>query len=238
MSHARDGYAAQLARREILARLGHELRTPLNSVIGFSGVLKTNRAGNQSPRDLEMLDSIRASGERLLDLVEDLFEISSSATHDVDVVFTAVNVGAAAATAAQSRSDAAVAKGIAIDLSVETDVPVQLDADRLIRLLRKLVDNAVKFTGKGGVVISVQRLSGTDRPGAVVVQDSGIGIAPELLSSIFEPFTQTDTGDQRAHDGAGLGLHIAQQLAKSMGCHLTCESKLGVGTRFTLHLPE
>jgi signal transduction histidine kinase len=230
MSRARHAAAVQLARREILARLGHELRTPLNSVIGFSGVLKTNRKGNQSPRDLEMLSSIRSSGERLLDLVEDLFELSS-ATHGEPVTLTPVNVGAVAATAAQSRIDAAVAKGITLDLVVETQMPVHLDADRLLRLLRKLVDNAVKYTEEGGVTITVLRR-------AVMVRDSGVGIAAEQLPTIFAPFAQADGGDQRAYDGAGLGLHIAHALAKSMGCDLTCESAVGVGTTFTLRLPE
>jgi signal transduction histidine kinase len=229
MSRARHAAAVQLARREILARLGHELRTPLNSVIGFSGVLKTNRKGNQSAKDIEMLESIRTSGERLLDLVEDLFELSS-ATHGDAVAFSPVNVGAVAATAAQSRIDAAVAKGITLDLIVESKKSVQLDADRLLRLLRKLVDNAVKFTEKGGVTITVLRR-------AVVVRDSGIGIAAEQLPTIFAPFAQADGGDQRAYEGAGLGLHIAHALAKSMGCRLTCESAVGVGSTFTLHLP-
>jgi signal transduction histidine kinase len=237
MSRARHAYAVQLARREILARLSHELRTPLNAVIGFSGLLRTNRAGNQRPQDVAMLESIRASGERLLDLVEDLFELTTTGQKGA-VVMAPVNVAEIAAAAIQSRIEDAIAKGITVDLHVQAEAPVVLDADRLLRLLRKLVCNAVKFTERGGVVITVVRRAETDRPGSIVVEDSGIGIHAELQASIFQAFTQADGSERRAYEGAGLGLHIANVLAKSMGCRLTCESDVGIGSRFTVELPE
>jgi signal transduction histidine kinase len=224
------------ARREILTRLGHELRTPLNSVIGFSGVLKRNRAGNQSAGDLEMLERIRVSGERLLELVEDLFDIGNGGPSE-PILLAPVDVGAVVRDVVRSRTDMATAKGLTIDVVIEAEGTVELDAARLSRLLRKLVCNAVKFTDRGGVTITVRGRDGSDRPASIEVRDSGCGIPAELHASIFEPFSQAEMSAHRSHDGAGLGLPIARRLAQSMGCQLTVESGVGKGARFTLRLP-
>jgi signal transduction histidine kinase len=224
------------ATREVLTRLGHELRTPLNSVIGFSGVLKRNRAGNQSAEDLEMLERIRVSGERLLDLVEDLFDIGNGGPSE-PILLAPVDVGAAVRAAVRSRAEAAATKGLSLDVIVEASDTTDLDSVRLVRLIRKLVCNAVKFTDRGGVTIIVRRRDGTSRPGSIEVRDTGCGIPTELHASIFEPFTQADASERRAHDGAGLGLPIARRLAESMGCRLTMESEVGKGSRFTVKLP-
>ncbi len=221
--------------QEVLARLSHELRTPLNSVIGFSRVLGTNRAGNQRAEDLAMLERIRASGERLLDLVEDLFDVTAPAPPAATLV--PVNVAAAAATAVRENLRAASQKGLALDFVVEADGMVLLDAARLLRVLRKLVSNAVKFTHEGGVVVTVRAHAGAGAPAAVVVRDSGIGIPAALQAAIFAPFVQADGGTRRAHEGAGLGLSVARTLAESMNCRLTLESEAGAGSQFVLHLP-
>jgi signal transduction histidine kinase len=224
---------------EILARLSHELRTPLNSVIGFSRVLTTNRSGNQSPKDLAMLECIRASGERLLDLVEDLFDVSVPAPERPPVLVP-VNVAAAVEAAVRQSADQATARGIALEVVVESTAGglMELDAARLLRILRKLVGNAVKFTVRGEVVVTVQGDPGSGRPTAIVVRDTGIGVPAALHASIFEPFVQGETGSRRSHEGAGLGLFVARSLAESMGCRLTMESEAGVGSRFVLLLPS
>ncbi|HEY2066722.1 MAG TPA: sensor histidine kinase [Gemmatimonadaceae bacterium] len=225
-----------LTKHEILSRLSHELRTPLNSVIGFSNVLRTNRAGNQRAQDIAMLESIRANGERLLDLLEDLFDVSGPPPDD-SVVLLPVNVAAAAAAAVRHQQAAAAAKGISLDLVVEAKGMAELDAARLVRLLRKLVGNAVKFTERGGVMVTVRARAGSQAPASIVVQDSGIGVPAELQATIFQPFTQAQTGTERTYDGAGLGLPVARTLAESMGCRLTMASEVGVGSQFVLLLP-
>jgi signal transduction histidine kinase len=221
--------------QEVLSRLSHELRTPLNSVIGFSRVLGTNRAGNQRAEDLAMLERIRASGERLLDLVEDLFDVT--APSPAAPVLVPVNVAAAAATAVRESLHAAIRQGITLDLVIEAEGMVPLDAARLLRVLRKLVSNAVKFTAQGGVIVTVRAHPETRLPVAIEVRDSGIGIAAELQAAIFEPFVQAEGGNRRNHEGAGLGLSVARALAESMNCRLTLESEPGSGSQFTLHLP-
>lgn len=228
-----------LAKQEILSRLSHELRTPLNSVIGFSRVLTTNRAGNQSARDLAMLESIRANGERLLDLVEDLFDVTARAPEQRPTLVP-VNVVATVEAAMRYSLGVARAKGIKVDLVVEAspDELVRLNAARLLRVLRKLIGNAVKFTVQGGVFVTVQGDPVSGRPTAVVVRDTGIGIPAALQESIFEPFVQADIGTQRDQEGAGLGLSVARSLAESMGCRLATESEPGVGSQFVLLLPS
>ena len=218
--------------QEVLSRLSHELRTPLNSVIGFSRVLGTNRAGNQRAEDLAMLERIRASGERLLDLVEDLFDVTAAAPAAPTLV--PVNVAAAAATVVRENLRAAMHKGITLDLVIEAEGMVPLDAARLLRVLRKLVSNAVKFTARGGVIVTVRAQAETRLPVAIEVRDSGIGIPAELQAAIFEPFVQADGGTRRAYEGAGLGLSVARTLAESMNCRLTMESAPGAGSRFVL----
>jgi signal transduction histidine kinase len=237
VSRAQKGKLLRHARREILTRLGHELRTPLNSVIGFSGVLKRNRAGNQSAADLEMIERIRVSGERLLDLVEDLFDIGNGGPSE-PILLAPVDVGTVVREAVRSRADAAAAKGLTIDVVVDAQGTVELDAARLARLLRKLICNAVKFTDRGGVIITVRGRDGSVCPAGIEVRDTGCGIPAELHASIFEPFSQAEMTERRAHDGAGLGLPIARRLAESMGCTLVVQSEVGVGSLFTIELPR
>jgi signal transduction histidine kinase len=236
---AGEPHAQALARQEILSRLSHELRTPLNAVIGFSRALTNNQAGSQGARELAMLESIRANGERLLDLVEDLFDVAASAPEQPPTLVS-VNVAAAARLAVNASRGAAVAKGLDLELAVNVpeQAVVQLDAARLLRILRKIVGNAVKFTRHGRVTVTVVGDADTGRPTSIVVRDTGIGVPAALQASIFEPFVQADIGTRRAHEGAGLGLSVARTLAESMNCRLTMESESGVGSQFVLIFPS
>jgi signal transduction histidine kinase len=236
---AEETSAQALVRQEILSRLSHELRTPLNAVIGFSRVLTSSRAGSQGASELAMLESIRANGERLLDLVEDLFDVAASAPEQPPALVP-VNVVVAARSAVNASLGAAAAKGLGLELvvNVPDQAMVLLDAARLLRILRKIVGNAVKFTAQGRVIVTVDGDPDSGRPTAIVVRDTGIGVPAALQASIFEPFVQADSGTRRAHEGAGLGLSVARTLAESMGCRLTMESEAGVGSQFVLLFPS
>jgi len=166
--------------------------------------------------------------------VEDLFDVTAQAPAPPTLL--PVNVAAAAATAVREQLALATEKGITVELVVEADGLVYLDAARLLRVLRKLVANAVKFTSAGGVTVTVRAHAGAGGPAAVVVRDSGIGIPAELQEVVFEPFVQADSGTRRTHEGAGLGLSVARALAKYMKCRLTLESVPGAGSQFVLHL--
>lgn len=225
-------------RHTIVERLSHELRTPLNSVIGFSRVLQGNRKGNQHPADLAMLEAIRANGERLLALVEDLVAISVTPQTTELPVAPLVNLANIAEDVVEKWADVGACKGLSVALEVETDEPVRVDPTSLARLLDKLIGNAVKFTPRGGVLVTVKRRADRNAPSSIVIQDSGIGIAADRLDTIFEPFAQVDETQSRAHEGAGLGLPIARALARSMDCSLHVESEPGNGTRVVVELPR
>jgi signal transduction histidine kinase len=222
----------------IVERLSHELRTPLNSVIGFSRVLKENRTGNQRPADIAMLEAIRTNGERLLGLVEDLVALSvSPAATDMPVPPYSNAIVIAEESIGKWR-EIADRKRLKIALRVESYDLVRADPMKLAKLLDKLIGNAIKFTAKGGVVITIARRSGWTAPGSVIVEDTGIGIQPDQLATIFDPFSQVDGSNSRRYEGAGLGLPIARALAHSMGCELNVESEPGRGTRFELEFPK
>jgi signal transduction histidine kinase len=226
------------ARHAIVERLSHELRTPLNSVIGFSRVLQGNRTGNQRPADLVMLEAIRANGERLLALVEDLVALSVTPSACALPVQPLVNLANIAEDVVEKWADVGASKGVAVSLEVQADEPIRLDPMNLSRLLDKLIGNAVKFTPSGTVRVTIQRRSDRNVPARIVVQDSGIGIPADRLNSIFEPFAQVDETKSRDYEGAGLGLPIARALAHAMECTLAVESEPGLGTRVVIELPR
>ncbi|MDB4889958.1 MAG: multi-sensor hybrid histidine kinase [Gemmatimonadetes bacterium] len=229
---------AEPARHAIVERLSHELRTPLNSVIGFSRVLQGNRTGNQRPADLAMLEAIRANGERLLALIEDLVALSVSPPVCDQPVPPLVNLANIAEDVVEKWADVGACKGVIVALEVETDEPIRVDPMNLARLLDKLIGNAVKFTPRGGVKVTIARREDRNAPASIVIEDSGIGIPKDRLASIFEPFAQVNETKSRDYEGAGLGLPIARALAHAMECTLTVDSEPGTGTRVVIELPK
>ena len=230
--------AAQKSREEFLARMSHELRTPLNAVIGFTRVLEKNGAGNQRPEDVQMLGRVRAGGEQLLRLVEDVLDQSRIEQGQLTLAFDKVDVALIARTVVASYRSAAVAKGVRM-LAVLPDSAalVALDGGRFEQILRHLVDNAVKFTGAGSIKITLVTDAATGRPTRLSISDSGIGIPADRLDQIFVPFEQVEGGRQRNYGGAGLGLPLARQLCEAMGCQLAVESTAGSGSRFSIRFP-
>jgi signal transduction histidine kinase len=230
---------AQKTREEFLARMSHELRTPLNAVIGLSRVLEKNRAGNQRPEDLQLLARVRAGGEHLLRLIEDVLDQSRIQRGELSYTIHETDVVAIAQRVARNFRSTAAAKGLRVlALLPESAATVRLDAGRFEQVLQHLVDNAVKFTSHGSVKITLVCEADTRRPSRMIVADSGIGIPDDQLERIFEPFAQLDTGDRRSYGGAGLGLPLARQLCDGMGCRLQVESEVGIGSRFTIRFPE
>jgi signal transduction histidine kinase len=231
--------AAQRSREEFLARMNHELRTPLNAVIGFSRVLESNRAGNQRPEDIQLLSRVRAGGEKLLDMIENVLDQSNIERGQLGLALDETDVVTIASRVVASYRSAAASKGLRI-LAVlpGTSPSIQLDAGRFEQVLQHLVDNAVKFTISGTVRVAIVTDAATGRPSRLIVTDTGIGIPKAHLSRIFEPFEQVDASERRAYGGTGLGLPLARQLCEGMGCRLTVESEAGRGSRFTIRFPE
>ena len=224
-------------QHDIVERLSHELRTPLNSVIGFSRVLRQNKRGNQCPSDLKMLEAIRTNGERLLGLVEDLVALSLTNSMPSEASPPYANVVAIAGDVTAQWREQAELRGLTLTLKVESYDLVRIDPVRFAKLLDKLVCNAIKFTPAGSVTVTIGRPNGWAEPGSLIISDTGIGMSPGQLSTIFEPFSQAEGSTTRRFEGSGLGLPIARSLAMSMGCSLDVKSESGKGTRFEVGFP-
>ena len=229
---------AQRSREEFLARMSHELRTPLNAVIGLSRVLEKNSAGNQRPEDIQLLGRVRAGGEHLLKLVEEVLDQSHLQHGEIALCIQDIDVASLATRVVNQYRSTAASKGLRILAVMPESAPViPLDAGRFEQVLQHLIDNAVKFTGAGTIKVTLV-VNDAGRPHRLIVSDTGIGIPPQDVDRIFEPFQQVDASAKRSYGGAGLGLPLARQLCEGMRCRLSVESEVGKGSRFTIRLPE
>lgn len=231
-------HEAQRTREEFLARMSHELRTPLNAVIGLSRVLEKNGAGNQRPEDLELLGRVRASGQQLLKMIEDVLDHARVQRGELALSLKNVDIAPLAIRVVNGYRSTAAAKGLRLLAVIpEQSEPLEVDGGRFEQALQHLIDNAIKFTGAGLVKVTLVTDS-ERRPTRLIVSDSGIGIPTEQIDRVFGPFEQVDTSTKRSYGGAGLGLPLARRLCEGMNCRLTLESEVGKGSRFTIRFPE
>jgi PAS domain S-box-containing protein len=225
--------AATRAKSEFLANMSHELRTPLNGVIGYAQLLQRDRTLTGTQR--EALDAISKCGSHLLDLINDVLDLSKIEAGFIEIDETATDLVQLTTDLQHVVGDTARRKGVTLEMAIASDVPrvVVLDGRHLRQVLLNLLGNAIKFTSRGDVRLGIAR----DEDGrlAFEVSDTGIGIEPEALREIFDAFTQTKTG--AAAGGTGLGLTISQHLLRRMGGELNVESVPGEGSRFFFALP-
>ncbi|MBK8160532.1 MAG: PAS domain-containing protein [Rhodospirillaceae bacterium] len=230
---------ANRAKSSFLASMSHELRTPMNSIIGFAEVLNAEAFGPLTAKQREYIEDIAASGQHLLTLINDILDMSKieagrfELNEELGELAPLIN----ASVRLNDREAAKFAVTIEVDNPV-TGVGIHADQRSIRQILINLISNAVKFSRPQGVVRVRVRLS----PGAgivIAVSDQGIGMGPETLARIFEPFFQGSGADFRhKREGTGLGLAISQKLAQMHGGSVTIESVLGEGTTVTLYLPE
>ena len=225
--------AATRAKSEFLANMSHELRTPLNGVIGYAQLLQRDRTLDGAQR--ESLDAISKCGAHLLDLINDVLDLSKIEAGFVDIEETVTDLTQLTTDLRHVVGDSARRKGVVLKLAIAPAVPrrVVLDGRHVRQILLNLLGNAIKFTSQGQVGLAIARTD--DGQLAFEVSDTGPGIEPEALTEIFEAFTQTRTG--AAAGGTGLGLTISQHLLRRMGAELKVESVLGQGSRFFFVLP-
>jgi signal transduction histidine kinase/DNA-binding response OmpR family regulator/CHASE3 domain sensor protein len=230
-----EAEAATRAKSQFLATMSHELRTPLNSVIGFARLLQRNRAGNLGDQDLQFLDRIEQNGVHLLNLINDVLDLSKIEAGRVEVSLAPADIGALVReTVAQVGG---TGRSAAVELRVEVPEitePIQVDAARLKQVLINLVANALKFTEQGHVTVRVENEPGSDRPRLLEVEDTGIGIPADRQTAIFEAFQQADNTTERKYGGTGLGLTISRSLVEMMGATLTVRSEPEKGSTFTI----
>jgi signal transduction histidine kinase/ActR/RegA family two-component response regulator len=234
LSTARDLAESGLrARNSFVAHMSHEIRTPMNAVIGLTDVLLR---GDATPRQREHLLAIRDSGEHLLAIINDVLDLSKIEARRLEFEARPFDVEECARSAAQMLSLAASDKGIAlrVDLDAAAGLAVVGDAGRLRQVMVNLLSNAVKFTDAGEVSFHiVARPAGARVELTITVRDTGIGIEPDKIRRIFEPFTQGDASTTRRFGGTGLGLVISRLICESMGGTLTVQSAPGAGSTFT-----
>ncbi len=227
--HAND------AKTRFLATMSHELRTPLNSVIGFSKVLLKRTAGVLEPKNRDLLERIHSSGIHLHDLVEDLLDVSSIEAGQFRLEFTNVQVESLVSGVLAELGPQAVSRQTRLTALVPSRLaPLSTDRVRLKQILLNLVGNAVRFTSRGQVTVTVHHEGGV--PTAIEITDDGPGIPEHKLEQIFRPFTQVDPTSTRTHDGAGLGLAITQALCDVLGYRIVPVSTVGRGTTMTVLL--
>ena len=213
----------------------HELRTPLTLVSGYVELLASSTAARLTQDEREFIDIAQAGTKTLSRLVDDLLDLARIEAGRLDLAIRAVDVGEAIKRVHRMVSVQAAAKGIDSAVTVEPDLPlIAADPDRLTQILLNLVGNAVKFTEQGHILSTVRRVGdGVE----ISVSDTGIGIAPEAQTTIFDEFRQADASTTRRFGGTGLGLAIAKRLVEMQSGTLRVESTVGVGSTFTLWLP-
>lgn len=227
--------ASQL-KSEFLANMSHELRTPLNAVIGFSELMMDEVPGKINDEQRECLGDILDSGQHLLNLINDVLDLSKVEAGKIELKLQDLNLAAVIADVVKTVEPMLDDSKHKLEVSVEEGLPqVRADKSRLKQIFLNLLSNAVKFTPPGGK-LAIEASSAGDRCQVSMV-DNGVGIKKEDRERIFEVFTRAETLPDEKKEGSGLGLALTRQLVEIMGGRIWVESEYGKGSRFTFTLP-
>ncbi len=240
---ARQLALASRYKSQFLANVSHELRTPLNSLLILARLLAQNSGGNLTPKQVEYSNVIYSSGSDLLQLINDILDLSKAEAGRMDIHPEEITLGDLADDLRSVFGPLAAEKRLDFGVEIARNVPGALftDRQRLRQILANLLSNAVKFTETGQVNLTIRtgkrRARGEEPCIVFAVTDTGIGISPENLKTIFGAFEQGDGTTSRSYGGTGLGLAICREVASHLGGSISAESQLGVGSTFTLQLP-
>jgi len=225
---------ANRAKSDFLANMSHEIRTPMNAILGFTDLLRRGIANDEHEED-EYLATIHSSGKHLLELINDVLDLSKIEAGKLEVELAPTSPLQALTDVINILKIRADEKGIGLTLDVPHELPatIRTDAVRLRQIVTNLVGNSIKFTNQGGITVSATLQDGPQPKLRIDVADTGIGMTPDQLKRVFDPFTQADSSVTRRFGGTGLGLSISRRIARALGGDLSAASRSGVGSVFT-----
>ena len=225
--------SADKAKSDFLAVMSHEIRTPMNSVIGFTSLLRTSELTEEQEQYVKMIET---SGEGLLEIINDVLDISKIEAGRMELSLEAVDATVLAHEVAALMTSRADEKGVMLEVCILSDIPEEVNTDRarLRQILINLVGNALKFTAEGSVTLEMGYGPGNELHFNVI--DTGIGIPEESMERLFKPFSQADSTTTRNFGGTGLGLAICKRLSEAMGGGISVTSDSGQGSCFAFHV--
>jgi protein-histidine pros-kinase len=228
---------ASRAKSSFVARMSHELRTPLHAIIGFTNLLLQNKADNLTPPDIDFLERILVNAKDQLQLINTILDLSKVEAGRLDVNVAPTNVGSVVREVVKQLEGQGRNKNVNIEMRIPENMnPVVTDANKLKQVLINLIDNAVKFTEEGTVTVEVLVSPIDFQPMRMDIVDTGIGIPPDRLEDIFEPFHRIQTGSSPRSGGTGLGLSICRSLCDLLSYQLQVQSAPGKGSTFSIVL--
>jgi len=230
---------ANQTKSEFLANMSHELRTPLNSVIGFSNILLQMSAEKLDEQEVIYLERILSNGKHLLDLINNILDLSKIEAGKMDLELVELNIGEQVIEILGLVEDQAKHRSIELKAIIpESLKPNLIDPGKLKQVLLNLISNALKFTEKGSVTVELIPDEKLANVAEIRVSDTGIGIPADRLKTIFDEFAQVDSSTQRKYGGTGLGLSISRRICQLMGCQLEVQSTEGQGSTFIIRALE
>ncbi|TET83004.1 MAG: PAS domain S-box protein [Anaerolineales bacterium] len=231
----RAAEAANQAKSKFLARMSHELRTPLNAIIGFTRIVKRKGVEALPEKQLDNLDKVLISADHLLNLIDDVLDLSKIEAGRMEVAPTTFEIEPVVDLCINTTQPLVKHELVKIVKEIKGDMPLAFsDKDKVTQIILNLLSNAVKFTHEGQITVGV---TSADDSLVLSVTDTGIGISEESLERIFEEFQQADMSTTREYGGTGLGLSISHRLAQLLGGDLVASSIKGEGSTFTLTIP-
>ncbi len=247
---AKDLELANRYKSEFLANMSHELRTPLNSLLILARLLGENKDANLTPRQVEFAQTIHAAGADLLNLINEILDLSKIEAGKMDLHIERTLLVEFVASLERGFRHVAEQRGLGFDVVLDDNAPQEIYSDirRVEQVIKNLLSNAFKFTTRGSVGVRIHRPNDREKSSragldwqkavAFAVHDTGKGIAIDKQKIIFDAFQQEDGSTSRKYGGTGLGLSISQELAKLLGGEIQLESEPGKGSTFTLYIPE
>lgn len=230
---------ATLAKDRFLASMSHELRTPMNAILGFTGMLLMKLSGPVNADQEKQLRTVQSCAKHLLSLINDLLDLAKIESGKVVLQLEPLTCQSILDEVAKTLTPMAESKGVKMEVKVPaSEIVVRTDRRALTQIVLNLATNAVKFTEKGFVRLELQHRGNGAAVAEISVADSGKGIRPEDQARLFKAFEQIEASSLRRQEGTGLGLHLSQKLAGLLGGQISFESTYGVGSKFTVSIPE